>query len=409
MFDIRYILIIILLGIIIYLIYNLYSYQSSKVDKLKENINEKIDLEFEDINERLDELQELIEKRLNDSNKKIRDLYSLQNKMNEVNKMNNQSILNQINQYDEGIEDLGENRDQIFNSVENSSVNKETHKNNNCFIKISQLKHDSKENFYMSPDNKDKNTSEFGNENSNGKNKTLLRKSKSSNSSNSSNSNSNSSKSSNLSKTSKSSKITTSENSENSENSDNSNNSDEISSSKASESYNEKNLNTVNQNDNMMYKNNLKLNKESDNSIILEINDNFIKMPFGVENSPKVNNAYKSINEFSNLIKNNSTSKFNSDEMNRSKLSDDLEKKNFKDKNINNMRNDYTNEDLTSDNESENISENISDYNLENKSEENLDEIFISNDPPLLHPEIINKMNFLNKSRKSNKIIDITT
>ena len=71
MFDIRYILIIILLGIIIYLIYNLYSYQSNKVDKLKENISEKIDMEFEDINERMDELEQLIEKRLNDSNKKI--------------------------------------------------------------------------------------------------------------------------------------------------------------------------------------------------------------------------------------------------------------------------------------------------------------------------------------------------
>jgi len=44
-------------------------------------------MEFEELNERLDGIEELIEKKFNDNNKKVSDLYSLQNKMNEVNKI----------------------------------------------------------------------------------------------------------------------------------------------------------------------------------------------------------------------------------------------------------------------------------------------------------------------------------
>jgi hypothetical protein len=369
MFDIRYILIIILLGIIVYLVYNLYSYQSSKVDKLKENINEKIDMEFEDVNDRLDEIEQLIEKRLNSSNKKMEDLYSLQNKMNEVYKMNSQSIINQINQYDEGIEDAGEQRDQIFNSVENSSVGKGVHenKNNNCFIKISQLKNGGKENFYMSPDNNKENGSV-----------------KSSNSEHDSNKNESESK-------------TSISNSKISESSESSESAKSAKSSKLS-------ISSINNIKNK-YKNDTKLNKESDNSIVLEINDNFIKTPFNMESSPKVNNAYKSINEFSNLIKNNSVSKFNSDEMNKSsKKSNDSDMNEF-------LNNDNNSSNTKSNNNDEESSESNTTSNFDiNKSDSNsCEEILMNNDPPLLHPDIINRMNFTNKSRRTNKIIDITT
>ena len=150
MYNIQYLLIIILLGIIIFLIYRLFSYNADKIDKLKENINENINIEFDDINEKLCNIEELIEKKFNDSNKKIKELYSLQNKMNEVNIMNNQSILNQINQYDENVENIVENIDEnknhIFNSAENSSINKQN-LNKDFFIKIHP---NDKENFYMS-------------------------------------------------------------------------------------------------------------------------------------------------------------------------------------------------------------------------------------------------------------------
>ena len=337
MLDIRYIILIILLGITIYLVYNLYSYQTNKLDKLKENISEQIEIEFEEINDKLGEIEELIEKRIGDCNKKINDLYSLQNKMNEINKMNNQSIINQINQYDEAIEELGENKDQIFNSVENSVTNKQ---NTNCFIKINQTKTNEKEKFYMSPNEKylhNENTSQSELcENENTKNNLLENTSKTSKLS----------ENSELSRTSKSTK-------------------------------NEK-------------KQNENVKKESDNSFILEINDVFIKTPYMMDNTPKASTAYKSLNEFSNIIKNNSVSKFNSDEINKHSK--------------------YSNSDSGIEKYIDGTELVDSDRSSSDKSELNSsNEIFIGNDPPLLHPDIINKMNILNKSIKSNKIIDITS
>lgn len=350
MFDLRYILIIILLSLTVYLVYNLYSYQSNKVDQLKENINEKIDIEFEEINERLDEIEHLLDKKLGDSNKKIDDLYSLQNKMNEVYKMNGQTIINQINQYDEGFEEICDNKDQIFNSVENSSQNKENDKkNDNCFIKISQLKQNTKEQFFISPDEPENRTIHTLNT----ENKKNELESKDSDSS-------------------KSSKLSlVSEQSETSHE-----DSESIINSKTE-------------------KKNKKLNKDGDTSIVLEINDDFIKTPFNTSETPKANNAYKSINDFSNLIKSNSTSKFNIDENKKSLLrSNDSE------------MGDYLKKTIYIDNENTDSSKS----DIEIKDDTNsCDELIINNDPPLIHHELINKFNLLNKSKISNKIIDITT
>ena len=169
MFDFRYLLIIILVGISLYLIYNLYSFHSAKVDKLKENILESFEIECEEINEKLENLEDLVKNSLGEYNKKISDLLSLQYKMNDVNKMNNQSIINQINQYDEGIEELDELKNQVFNSVENdinenSDVNLKNNKDN-CFVKLNNSNKIDKEQFYMSPENKSEDNSIIYNNN----------------------------------------------------------------------------------------------------------------------------------------------------------------------------------------------------------------------------------------------------
>ena len=153
MFNIQFILIIILLGITIYLVYNLYSYQTKQIEKFNEKITTSMEIEFDELNEKLDETNEFVEKKIGECNKKIKDLFSLQNKVNEVNRMNNQSIINQFHQYDEkmdGVEDPDEIKNQIFNSVENSQNNNK----NNCFVKLNNVKNQDKDMFYMSSEHK---------------------------------------------------------------------------------------------------------------------------------------------------------------------------------------------------------------------------------------------------------------
>lgn len=220
MFEIKYLFIIILIGILIYLVYNLYSYQTKEFNKLKENIEFSIEDQCQNL---FDDIEDLLDKRIGECNRKIKDLYSLQNKMNEVNKMNNQSIINQFNHFDDGIEDIDENKNQIFNSVDNSNNlnNKET-----CFIKINDVK--DKEAFYMSTENKNN---------------------------------------SNTYKTSKTSKSSKSPNK-----------------LKKNKSYSSEK------------------NKDSDNSILLEISNNYVKS--NLINNPFTNPAFILLNESSNIIKN---------------------------------------------------------------------------------------------------------
>lgn len=341
MLDFKFLLIIILLSLVIYLIYNLYSYQSNKFDNFKENINEKLDLEFEDLNDKLEEIQECFEKKLIDCNKKIKDLYSLQNKMNEINKMNNQSIINQINHYDEEIEDNNEQRDQIFNSIENSISDK---KNNNCFIKLNQIKTNEKENFYMSPENNLTQNNCF--ENNNSKTSNLSQSSKVS-------------KTSKTSKTSKSSKV-----------------------SKVSKTSESSNKNLKEEYNDSSGKEEI-LSNESD-SIVLEINNNFIKTSCIKEDNIKATNAYKSLNKFSKIIKNN---------LNNVQTSTQNTSEEFKDYIKNNS--------ILYNNEYDNGSEKS---NIEKISN---DDYVNDYDPVLLHPEMINNINFFTSRINKNKIIEI--
>ena len=116
-----------------------------------------------------------------------------------------------------------------------------------------------------------------------------------------------------------------------------------------------------------------------------------------MENSPKVNNAYKSINEFSNLIKNNSVGKFNSDEMNKSsKKSNDSDINEF----LNNNLSDTQTQTQSNNDYSENSESNTtSNFNINKSNSNSCEEILINNDPPLLHPDLINRINFSNKLR----------
>jgi hypothetical protein len=302
MFDLKYLLIIILLGIAIYLIYNLYSNQSYLFNKFKTDINEKIELELEDLNEKIDNIEELVENKLKDCNKKIKDLYSLQNKINEVNKMNSQSIINQFNQYDEGIDEAEgvDEKNQIFNSAENSINVVNNDKNNaNCFVKYNQVKTNDKEMFFTSANNK--------------------------------------SKESEISKKSKT--------------------------SKTNEILNKKLDNNT--------------DDDSDNSLVLEIDNNFINTKYLNNKSPKSNKAFDILNESSNIRKNSSCESTDEDKTVESKNSDNNMLNNFI------RRGEDEEDEITSD---------------ENDSKQS--DIIYLNDPPILHPEMLRFGSF-------NKIIEI--
>lgn len=273
MLDFKILLIIILLGIVIYLIYNLYTTQAKLFEKVRENINQKIEDECDDINERLDKFEEVIDRKINECNKKVKDLYSMQNKVNEVQKMNNQSIINQFHQFDEGmegIEEIDETKNQIFNSLENSQSNKNLNKQN-CFIKLNNIKNQDKEMFYMSTDNKNKEK---------------------------------------MSKT-VSDVDTTSNNTETSSNSESSstNNSSKKSSSDSS-SKNKSSEKSSSKSNSESIKKGKK--KDSEKSTVLELSGDFIKTNCVNTNSPMANSALKILNESSNIIKNSSFGKLSS-------------------------------------------------------------------------------------------------
>lgn len=352
----------------------MYSYNSNQFSKLKENLSEMISMEFEELNERINEIEELIEKRVGDNTKKIKDLYSLQNKFNEVNKMNSQMIINQINQYDEEIEENEENRDQIFNSVE-SSMNKNLNNNNNnananananCFIKISQVNGNSKENFYMSPD-KSYNSKSSSNSKSNKQSLNQDIKILSSNTSV-------------LSNGSKSSQSTQSSQSSKPYESTQSSKSSELTQSSKSSQLIE---NVIGSQDKISKKYKIK-NIESENEILLEINSNCIKTNTKLKNSQKSANIKKSLGEFSNIVKNNFANKFN------------LE-------NVESL-NDNSIETFLNGNSSE-LDENDNNNDYDSCKNNNID---FDIDHLLLNPEIFKKLNLINKNKQS-KIIDITS
>lgn len=366
---------------------------------------EDLDEKFEEIDNKLQSIEDLINVRLEICYKKVNDIYSLQNKVNEITKMNNQSIIHQINQYDEEIEDADVNRHNIYNSLETSMSpqSKMDELNKKCFRKHANAKNQDREMFYMSSINKnefrtkDKDLSETSIEPEPIKLTTNYKDnvadlnststtSTSSNKNKSVKSNSKISKSDNLlfesSKISKSSKSTNSKlNVDTSDKNDSKKSELNNMNEQTNKSSNNSNIFTNLYKNNKksvlrIVKDNISLENESNleefinslpdnivdnffqknkdgsaSSVILEMNSDVVK-PCEVETtSPKFVNAMKILNE-TNLIKNNSHNKLN--ELNK-KTTNVLDSNNYNEltKNRNNDE-DNDNDDDNDDNDDDN-------------------------------------------------------
>lgn len=147
------IIIILLIGIVLYLVYKLYN-NSSKSYKKQIELENSIENYMEETLERINVLENNILEIMNDRSNQIKDLYSLQNRFNNITKMNNQPILNHYNHYEENEENDEENdKNMIFNSVEQN--NPEINNPNQCFIKPNS-NGEIECNFYMSPKESEK-------------------------------------------------------------------------------------------------------------------------------------------------------------------------------------------------------------------------------------------------------------
>lgn len=300
----------------------MYSFNTFIVNKSTSTIVDNFEDKFEDLTDKLTDietklqsLEDLVNVKLDGCYKKVNDVYSMQNKVNEITKMNNQSILHQINQYDEEINDFDQNQKGAnFNSIETSISPKGGFDklNNKCFIKHN-TKNQDKEMFYMSSLNKNELKS---------KNKTDLSKL-----SETSNQQLKEVKKNNndLISTSSSSKTEKTDKSKNSKKNEAEGNifsnlygnnkklnlrivKDNLSLDNDSDL--EQFINSLPENivDGFFEKN--KLGEKSNGSVILEMNSNTVK-PYKVEtSSPKFANAMKILNE-TNIIKNNSYNKLN--------------------------------------------------------------------------------------------------
>lgn len=144
------IIIILLIGIVLYLVYKLYN-NSSRSYKKQIELENSIENYMEETVERINVLENNILEIMNDKSNQIKDLYSLQNRFNNITKMNNQPILNHYNHYEENDEENDKNM--IFNSVEQN--NPEKNNPNQCFIKPNS-NGEIECNFYMSPKESEK-------------------------------------------------------------------------------------------------------------------------------------------------------------------------------------------------------------------------------------------------------------
>ena len=372
----------------------MYSFNSHIISKSAENIIDNMDDKFDEVDEKFSEIdnklqsiEDLINVRLEICYKKVNDIYSLQNKVNEITKMNNQSIIHQINQYDEEIEDVDINKHgNMYNSLETSmSPQSKTDKlNNKCFIKHTNAKNQDREMFYMSSINKnelhskEKNLSETSTEPEpikpilNYKNN-IVSSNTTSTTSNSSNkirsvkSNTKSSENSKLSKPSKSSKSSKSTNTKLHVNTSDKNNNGDVN----TDNNIFKNLYKNNKKSNLrIVKDNISLENESNleefinslpdnivdnffqknkdtnttSSVILEMNSDIVKSCEVETTSPKFANAMKILNE-TNVIKNNSYNKLN--ELNK-KTKNLLSSKNTNNDNTNGSTSDNTDDNTKS-------------------------------------------------------------
>ena len=423
----------------------MYAFNSHIVNKATESIIDNMDDKFEDIDDKFSEIdnklqsiEELINTRLEVCYNKVNDIYSLQNKVNEITKMNNQSILHQINQYDEEIEDIDINRhNTIYNSLETSMSpqSKIDKLNNKCFIKHTNTKNQDRELFYMSSMNKN----EFQSKNNKKSEPSDISETSTepepikSNikyndlstilTTHSTNKNKLSSKSSDVSNTSNTSTTSNSNSNSNSNLSDKNTN-DKTNLSKNdnifSNLYKKKksNLNIEKDNISLDNKSNLeqiinslpenimdkifqkKMNNDT-GSIILEMTGDAVTSCEVKRLSPKFTNAMKILNE-TNIIKNNSNNKLNEFYINSQKLSDSkFEKHDFSNENNNiNLKNESDNK---SDSESDDDSDSDSDSESNSESDsggkfENLVDLASNS---------FSFADFTKKSTKSKKIVEL--
>lgn len=350
----------------------MYTTQTKQFNNLKDSIIDEVEANFDEMNEKLDSIQEAFNTKITSCNNKIKDLLSLQNKINEITKMNNQSILNQFNQYEEDNDDIDEStKNQIFNSLENS-IGAKNHKKN-CFVKINQV--NNKENFYMSPRDNLSTTSKNEQQNSNNELQKELTShtTKSSSSSNSSDHSISQNLKNNQSSKSQSSK-SQNHKSQNSQSQNSKSSKKSINIEKNNIDENKSNvikLNSKDQHDiiisEQIFVQNLNFDKDTENSTLLEITGDFIKTNYIGSNTPKATRAYKILNESSNILFNSSNDLFNLN--------------NKSDLNVEKMSNIYINS------------------NEDSKSEQS---DFSDNDPEIIINNIINK-----KIYNNNKIIEI--
>jgi hypothetical protein len=351
----------------------MYSFNTNIINKSSENIVENFDDKFEDFKDNFDEkiteidnklqnIENLINVKLEICYKKVNDVYSLQNKVNEITKMNNQSIIHQINQYDEEIDDNENNennkQNNIYNSLETSMSpqSKLDNLNNKCFIKHNNTKNQDREMFYMSSLNKNdfqsKNimtnkTSDINlNKNFNNIVELNSTTSTSNNNSKKSNKNLNNNENNIFNNLSKKNNLKIVK--------------DNISIDNQSNLEDFINSLPVNIMENFFHK-----NKDLHSSVILEMNSDDVKPCELKTDSPKFNNAMKILNE-TNIIKNNSQNKLN--ELN--------------DKVSNTLKTETDNSENTSSNTSSKTSSNKSISNSKTSSFSEKNNVFIFSDLP---------------------------
>lgn len=124
MFKLKTIILILLLVVIAYQIYKLYSYNFNIVNTSQKILLNSIEKHNNEIMNRIQLLEENVDIKMSEYYKKINDVY---NKTTEINKMNNQTIINQYNQYDDN--DNNQNNNFIYNSDESNPIGVENNKN----------------------------------------------------------------------------------------------------------------------------------------------------------------------------------------------------------------------------------------------------------------------------------------
>lgn len=124
MFKLKTIILILLLIVIAYQIYKLYSYNFNIVNTSQKILLNSIEKHNNEIMNRIQLFEENIDIKMSEYYKKINDVY---NKTTEINKMNNQTIINQYNQYDDN--DNNQNNNFIYNSDESNPIGVENNKN----------------------------------------------------------------------------------------------------------------------------------------------------------------------------------------------------------------------------------------------------------------------------------------